>query len=1099
MSEPPAHAAAIAALNAQRGVLGDAAVDAAITALRAAAPAPAAPAAPPAAAVPAPAAAPRLRQASILFADVVGSTALLQHLPADEALAVVSQALAHFAAAVRAEGGEVLRFTGDGLKAAFGTRPGHEDQAEAAVRAGLAIVQAAAAHGARLRASHGLQDFGVRVGVHTGPVVLGGGVEADRSAMGHAVHLAARLEQAAPVGRLRISHETWAQVRGLFRVEPQPPLVVKGHDEPLITYLVDAALPDPERAPRRGLEHVTPPMIGRDAELAALRHRLGAGADGAPPVAWVIAEAGVGKSRLRRELAAVLGGTQWHARAHPAGALQPFGLLRQLVVRGIGLADDLPAEAARARLVDALAPRLGPDGATQAMRLGHLLGLDFGAEPAVQALRGRELRTASLAALAALLAPAALVVLDDLHWADAESLAVVRELAEGGRVRLLLLARPPLAEREPALVAPPALVLRLAPLAGADGHRLADALLAPLDAPAPALHALLVQRAAGNPFFMEELVRMLIDDGVIDAAARPWRLDEARLQASRVPGTLVGVLQARLDALPADTLAALQQASIVGPVFWDEALAALDATAPAALPDLRRRAVVVDRDASAIAGAAELAFQHPLLHDVTYGTVLGSVKREGHARAARWLAGRMGDRAGEFLAVAADHFERAGDSAMALEYYERARDEATARFAQQAVLGLLERMLAQPALTSIRYRYKLLTQRFNALEFLGRHAEGIEALQAMTAHAEACDDDAMRADVTTARMLRADHDGRPGEARTLAAQALALAARCPTAHAASAATLAHGELAWLALEQQDFETVRQQLALAFVQARRAATVPAREGGYEAYELQLRVIEIDAWHRQERPLEALHSAEAALQALAAMGRPYLYDRVNLTLQRAAAQRKLGMLDAARAEAEAALALAERMQAPRLITSALLNAAEAALDAGALDEAEARVERLAREAAAPSQVVMRPVVSRLRAELAEAHARHADAAAAWDDAATQYEAQSRAPEALQARARAAAQRHVLGHDVLGEVKTLLAQARADGRAHWMALSPLALRACHAVLAAAGDPEAGSLAAALQARLAAQLAQFPADDPRRVSLQAHVRAWRGLAPAP
>ncbi len=325
MSEP--HAAAIAALEAQRALLGDAAVDAAIAALRGPAP----PAATPA----------RLRQVSILFADLAGSTALLQHLPADEALAVVSQALEHFAAAVRAEGGDVLRFTGDGLKAAFGTAPGREDQAEAAVRAGLAIVQAAAAHAERLRASHGLQDFGVRVGVHTGPVVLGGGVESDRTAMGHAVHLAARLEQAAPVGRLRISHETWAQVRGLFRVEPQAPLVVKGHDEPLVTYLVDVALPDPERAPRRGLDQVASPLIGRSAELAALRARLDPQAAEAPPVAWVIAEAGVGKSRLRRELAAVLGGPQWQARAHPAGALQPFGLLRQLVVRGIGLADDL--------------------------------------------------------------------------------------------------------------------------------------------------------------------------------------------------------------------------------------------------------------------------------------------------------------------------------------------------------------------------------------------------------------------------------------------------------------------------------------------------------------------------------------------------------------------------------------------------------------------------------------------------------------------------------------------------------------------------------------------------------------------------------------
>jgi class 3 adenylate cyclase len=1086
MSDAHPHAAAIAALEAQRSVLGDTVVDGAVAALRAApSPTPVAHS-------------PRLRQASILFVDVVDSTALLQHLQPDEALTIVSQALEQFAASVRAEGGEVLRFTGDGLKGAFGTRSGQEDHAEAAVRAGLAIVQAAATHAERLRTSLGPQEFGVRVGVHTGPVVLGGGVEADRTAMGHAVNLAARLEQAAPVGRLRISHETWAQVRGLFRVEPQPPLVIKGHDEPLVTYLVDAALPDPERAPRRGLEQVSSPLIGRGAELTALRDRLAAGA-AVPPVAWVIAEAGVGKSRLRRELAAALGGEQWQARAHPAGALQPFGLLRQMVMRGIGLPDSLPAEAARARLVEALAPRLGPDGATQAMRLGHLLGLDFGSQLAVQALRARELRVAGTEALATLLAPAALVVLDDLQWADDESLALVRELAEGGRVRLLLLARPPLADREPALVAPPALVLRLQPLAADDGCRLADALLAPLQAPTPALHALLVGRAAGNPFFMEELVRMLIDDGVIDAHARPWQLDEGRLRASRVPGTLVGVLQARLDALPAGELSALQQASVVGPVFWDAALAALDPAAPDALPDLLRRELVVAREVSAFDDTAERAFQHALLHDVTYGTVLTATRRESHARAARWLADRMGDRATEFLALAADHFERAGDSAMALEYYDRARADAVDRFAQQAALALIERALAQPALTDRRHRFVLLAQRVIALEFLDWPGELVAATEAQDDYAEACDDDAMRAEVVVGRMLRADHEGRPDEARTLGEQALALAARCPTAHAAPSATLAHGELAWLALERQDFQTVRQQLDLAFDQARRAAEVPSREGGYRGYELQLRLIEIEACQRQERPLDALHSAESALHALAALDRPYLHDRVNLMLQRGAAWRQLGDLALARTETEAALALAESMQAPRLIAITLLNAADAALDAGALEAAEGFADRLAEAAAASIQAYQRPAVPRLRAELAEARGQAAVAATAWDDASAQYEAQSRAPEALQARARAAAQRHAQGHDVREEVRRVLAQALSDDRPHWMALQPLALRACHAVLAATGEPEAAGLAAALQARLAEQLAQFPADDPRREQLRQQARSWRGLcAPA-
>jgi class 3 adenylate cyclase len=218
MTEPHPLAAAIADLEARRAVLGDAVVEAAIAALRAQLPgilfeAPAA-----AAAAPVAAAAACLRQVSILFADVAGSTALLQHRAADEALEVMSGALERFAAVVREAGGEVLRFTGDGLKAVLRVHELREDEAERAVRAGLGILDAAKAHAAALRDSRGIEQFGVRVGVHTGPVVLGTGVEADRSAMGHAVHVAARMEQSAPVGRLRISHETWALVRGLFRV-----------------------------------------------------------------------------------------------------------------------------------------------------------------------------------------------------------------------------------------------------------------------------------------------------------------------------------------------------------------------------------------------------------------------------------------------------------------------------------------------------------------------------------------------------------------------------------------------------------------------------------------------------------------------------------------------------------------------------------------------------------------------------------------------------------------------------------------------------------------------------------------------------------------
>ena len=178
------------------------------------------------------------------------------------------------------------------------------------------------------------------------------------------------------------------------------------------------------------------------------------------------------------------------------------------------------------------------------------------------------------------------------------------------------------------------------------------------------LEAKLFALEVSEEFFVgyaEELVKMLIDDGVILVEGERWRVLDERLSVARIPGTLTGVLQARLDALSAAERRAVQLASVVGPVFWDDALHALDPNAPAMLRALEQKAMVQARVESAFAGTREEAFQHHLLHQVTYDTVLKSDRREAHARTAAWLAARVGDREAEYLAVTAEHYERAGD------------------------------------------------------------------------------------------------------------------------------------------------------------------------------------------------------------------------------------------------------------------------------------------------------------------------------------------------------------------------------------------------------------------------------------------------------
>ena len=316
----------IRGLEAQRGLLGDAFVDAGLAPLRArlAALVEEAP----------PEVDPEqsLKLVTILFLDVVGSTQLSQHLDPEDIHAVMDGALARCTAVVEAHHGRVLQYAGDNLLAVFGAIEAREDDAERAVRCGLELLAEGRALGEEVRQHHRHQGFGVRVGIHTGSVLLGGGVDGDASIRGIAVNIAARMEQTAPPGGLRISHDTWQQVRGAFDVEPQAPIAVKGVDAPVVTYLVQCARPRAFHPTGRGIEGVQTRMVGRNAELATLADALARViADRRLAMVMVVAEAGLGKSRLLREFERRLPSAGASVRilrgraapAHPWPALRP--------------------------------------------------------------------------------------------------------------------------------------------------------------------------------------------------------------------------------------------------------------------------------------------------------------------------------------------------------------------------------------------------------------------------------------------------------------------------------------------------------------------------------------------------------------------------------------------------------------------------------------------------------------------------------------------------------------------------------------------------------------------------------------------------------
>ena len=820
MSERAALEVAIAALQGQRALLGDAVVESALAPMREklARLASPVPGAPPEQA---------LRQVAVLFLDIVGSTALSQHLDPEEVHAVVDGVLERCTGVVAAYGGKVLQYAGDNLLAAFGAEQAREDDSERAVRCGLALLEQGRALRERVQREYGQGGCDVRVGIHTGPVLLGGGVDEQSTIRGLTVNVAARMEQTASAGGLRISQDTWRLVRGVFDVQAQPLLAVKGRDEPLVTYLVQRAKPRAFRVPARGIEGVLAPMLGRDTELA----RLTAMIDDVvvrrvPRALTLVGEPGLGKSRLLHELQGEL---EIHAhrfwlllgRAHPGSRLQPYGMLRDLLAWRLQIADSEGSEQAKKKLVDGLVPWLGERAEAKAHLVGQIIGLDFSDSPHVRGLEPRLLRTLAFAALHDYLrglvadGAALAVLLEDLHWADDESLDFITGLMEASTelpLAVVATARPELLERRPAWGQAQAGHERLLldGLDTANGEQLARALLARVDGGAEALRTLLIAQSDGNPFYMEELVRMFLDDGVLVVEGEVWRVLPERLHQDRVPTTLVGVLQARLDALPPADRLALQQASIVGHVFWDHALAAIDPQAPSAVPSLRKRVLIHRRERSAFEGTQEDSFHHHLLQQVTYDTVLKPARRAGHAAAAQWLAARLGDRPAEYLAITGDHYEKAGDSARALDYFVRAAHDAQSRFANQAALEYTERALRNPAATDLQQRELLYRYQQNVADLLGQRVLQETALDRRGEIAEALDSDSLRADVLISRALLASRRGDETAALALATRAAETALRSGNANAGATAL---GQIAYS-------EYSKGRIALALGQAQR---------------------------------------------------------------------------------------------------------------------------------------------------------------------------------------------------------------------------------------------------------------------------------------
>ena len=1059
--------AAIAALEGQRGTLGDTVLGLAVAPLRARL-----------ASLLRPAGVQR-RQVTVLFADVVGSTAMAQGLDAEDTLNVLSGALRRMAALVEAHQGRVLRFTGDGLKAAFGMDEAREDDAERAVRAGLAILDAGREQAAAAQRMHGIPDFAVRVGVHTGNVALGAGVEDDNTAMGAAVNIAARMEQSAPSGALRISHDSWSQVRGLFDVEPQPPLQLKGLEAPMLTYLVRAALDRNVAGVERGLQGLSTPMVGRQSELLRL---LDAAAKARQTrqlqVLTLLGDAGLGKSRLLREFTTALSGYRvLTLRSQPDGMLRPWGLLRGLLATQFGVAETDSADVARRKVVDGLGPWFDERGERQAQLIGQLSGLDFGRSAHVRGLDPRSLRDQAFAAVRAYLQALAartgelpLLIVEDLHWADDGSLDLLQHLLAHAAelpLALVMTGRPALLARRPEW-GPPDTLVKLRPLAAAQSDQLAQALLQRLNDVPPMLAALIVSQAEGNPYYMEELVRRLIDDGVIVVGEPHWAVHADRLDTVRLPGTLVGLLQARLDALRPSDRRAARQASVIGHVFWDDALQAVDSQAPQALPALQSAAFVRANESSDFEGTVERQFDHHLLHQVTYDTLLKAERRLGHGAVARWLTERTQGRGAEFLAMTGEHAERAGETALAIDCFDQAAKEAQKRFANIAAKAWLRRTLALLGESEPIRRCELLHRECDIADSTGDRPAQDAALQAVAAVLERHPDDACQAELWFRMALLADRRADTAASERLSGQAAELAERCG---AAKWAAMARGNLAYQHFARQDCLGADGQLVIALQWAGKI------EGQDDRAETEAKLLTVSSMVARE--LCRFDEARATLLEVLSRGEALGAPRLQL-----GALDNLAILAANLGRWQESVDWAERMRALADSIGALPRAAHAdqhlALAAEALGDHETAMHRhlLGLAITRANGDRTHEVASLQRMGVLHRERGSASAALEWlTQAQTLYLTLEDAIGDCVAAAHAALCQTRLGPtELAGSTVDLLLQRLDDELAERPAHKTIELRwTCQQVLDAVGDARAASLLAQLFADVQARATEL------------------------
>ncbi|MBU0705383.1 MAG: tetratricopeptide repeat protein [Chloroflexi bacterium] len=637
------------------------------------------------------------REVAVLFADAVGFTHLSASLDAESVFNLINDLLSRLVECVHRYNGMVDKFTGDGLMAVFGAPIAHENDSEMAVRAALDMQKAAAEFEPIARAQLGA-PLQIRIGIHTGLAIagiLGTREQAAYTVIGDTVNLAARLEALAQPGHILISSRVHHQTRALFSFQEIGPTHVKGIDQPVTIYEPIGDRSEP--LPTRGVTGVTAAFLGRDTELEHLRALAAAFLnDRHGRLVIVQGEAGMGKSRLVAETLTVLSSDQasiWRGHGLPYAQGVGYGIFRSLLQDAVrsyppGIAWDSRVSPPLRLFLWQMLGQLSPEEQT---RLRHL-----GPE------RTKQLTTLALRewVLGEARQRPAVLILDDFHWADdlsRDALRALVNLIHEAPVLLCIITRPqpespldlavPPAE-EP-LVAPLHLELELKPLSPEYSRALLAHLVDLSSMPETFINTILTH-AQGNPFYIEEFVRMLIEKEMLTLGDRQWQVTSAvELQTLEIPTTLRGLMMARVDRLPQDLQDVLRNAAVIGLQFSARLLEEVESRlhGPASvLPPLERLAGLGLLEKRVQAGEQVYAFRHVITQETIYRSLLRSQRPGLHRTVAESIEALYATDLTNQAEVLALHYDRARVRDKAMRYTLLSGDRARERFANREAI-----------------------------------------------------------------------------------------------------------------------------------------------------------------------------------------------------------------------------------------------------------------------------------------------------------------------------------------------------------------------------------------------------------------------------